>query len=113
MGILRETIKKLKNRNLQNQNVGINYLSREMMYASSLIIFQAGDEIQLGKNRINGQTGFIKLSEALDFIIKEYMRSDLTDELTPSACWNVPIKEELDIVIREVLKKHGVLKENK
>ena len=111
MGILRETLQKLRNRKLQNQNIGVNYLGREMTYAASLIIFQAGDEIHLGKNRINGLTGFIKLSEVLDFIIKEYMRSDLTDELTPSASWNVPIKEELDIVIREVLKKHGVLKE--
>lgn len=113
MGILRDTLKKLKIRAKQSnppQYGGVNFFGREMTFAASLIIHQSGDEIYVGKNRITVENGFVELSTALDLIIKEYMRVDCIETLTPSAMFNVPIKEELDLAIREVLKKHKIIR---
>lgn len=115
MGILHDVIEKIKKRKKEaspsSYAVGVNYTGREMTYSSSIIIHQNGDEIHIGKNRISSEIGFCTLSTAMELIIREYMRSDCTDTLTPSAMFNIPIKEDLDIAIREVLVKHKILEE--
>jgi len=113
MGILRDTLQKLKMRAKKSsppQYGGINFFGREMTLAASLIIHQYGDEIYVGKNRNTAENGFVELSTVIDLILREYMRVDCIETLTLSAMFNVPIKEELDGAIREVLKKHKIIR---
>lgn len=113
MGNLKDAIQRVRLRQNNASSQSYNYAlsaSKEMMYASSLLIYQFETEIYIGKNRINGKVEFIGLSEVLDLIIKEYLRSDLNDKLTPSACWNKPIKDQLDAAIRGVLVSNGIMR---
>lgn len=108
MGLIRNTIEKIKNRKKFGDTIGTNITGMKLMYVSSLVIYQHSNEIYIAKNR-HGKTGEVSISEIIDFILKEYYKDDLKDELTCSACWNIPIKKELDEAIRKVLESHGVI----
>ncbi len=113
MGIIRDILEKIKRRAMDakgNLKPGTNPNGREMLYVASLLMYQNQTEIFASKNRL-GPNGFLTLSEALDYIIREYLRGDMTEELTCSASWNIPIKEELDEAIRKVLNNHNLLEE--
>jgi hypothetical protein len=113
MGNLKYAIKRIKARQKKSDTTSYNSgisSSKDLLYSSSLLIYQSETEIYVGKNRIDGKNGFVDLSEVLDLIIKEYLRADLKDKLTPSACWNVPIKNQLDAAIRGVLVSNGIMR---
>lgn len=112
MGALKKAIERIKRR--QKDSSGGSYSvgpnpTREMMFSASLMIYQNANEIYVGKNRIGSENGFMELSDVIELIVTEYFRTDLTEILTPSACFNVPIKKELDEAIREVLRKHKII----
>lgn len=103
-GILRKTLQRVKLTSLKNPILSIDMISN-----SNIILYQNGSELWLGKNR-RGPPGMSKLPEVIDFIIQEYFRSELTNELTRFAMFNTPIKEELELVINKVLKKYKLQK---
>jgi hypothetical protein len=81
---------------------------REKIYRANVIISHGMNGLEIIKSRYHKPEKNPTLSEVIDVLVRSYYRADMTEELTPSAMMNVPIKKDLEKAISEVLIKHGI-----
>lgn len=80
----------------------------EKLYRANVVISHSMDGLEIIKCRYYEPHENPTLIEVIEVLVNSYFNDDLTQELTPSAMMNIPIKEDLKKAINEVLIKHGL-----
>jgi hypothetical protein len=78
------------------------------LYRANVAVSHGMDGLEIIKCRYYEPIKNPSLPYVIDLLVDSYFKSDLVKELTPSAMFNVSIKEDLKKAFNEVLIKHGL-----